>query len=102
MVKVWVNVWTISWLLSSICCLHAAAELLVRLGRCVWCLKLDDWLVRPVLTPDHCTGELMLTNGSEKVEPALCKLAIAEVDIPYGCSRLPNGIEKLGGTKGLF
>lgn len=41
----------------------------------------------------------MLTTGSDKVEPALCKLAITEVGIPYGCSRPPNGIEKPGGTK---
>lgn len=84
------------------CCLHAAKELSVRLGSCVWCLKPEDWLVRPMLTPDPCTGEFMLTTGSKKVEPALCKLVITEVGIPYGCSRLPNGIEKPGGAKGLF
>lgn len=36
----------------------------------------------------------MLTIGSEKVEPALGKLAITEVGIPYDCSRPPSRIEK--------
>ena len=55
-----------------------------------------------MLTPDPCTGEFMLTTGSEKVKSTLCKLAIIEVGIPYDYSRPPNGIEKPRGTKGLF
>lgn len=41
----------------------------------------------------------MLTTSSENVEAALCKLAITEDGIPYGCSRLPKGIENPGGLK---
>lgn len=83
-VNVRVSIWTISWLLSCIYCLHTAAELLVRLDIYVWYPKPKYWLFRPTLTsdPDPCNGEVMLTTGFENVEAALCKLIITEVGIP--------------------
>ena len=86
--KVCANVRTMSWLLSSICCLKIAVEAFVRLG-----IACDGppkrWFLPKftILAPDPCNSEDVLTKGSENIDAMFIRLAISVVGMPYGCSR---------------
>jgi len=73
-----VNKLTISWLLSSICCLNIFIESVVN-GR----------VFRPKVQEVDVLCTLCITNEfawSAKTETLLCKFSIIKVGIPYGCS----------------
>ena len=71
----WVTILTISWLLSSICCLKAAKELLVN----------DCWGVgNGTLTLGLSNGGNRTCKFCEKVDALVCTACIEVVGMPCG------------------
>lgn len=83
----WVSVLTISWLLSSICCLIATIEFVVSVGIAREPNHIPNWsfMDQPGLhmdDPDVNIGEYSFTTLSANVEGLVCRFAIIDVGIP--------------------
>lgn len=100
---------TISWLLSSICCLIVKKESIVK-GFITWGVYLNPpwgwpiWLGLFMADPDAMhwlTREATTIALSESIDVLVCRPINNGVGMPYGYSIPPGRIVKLGRNEGL-